>query len=291
MARSDLFVAVHDLFLTDSANLANVVLPATTFAEQTDLHFSYWHQYVQINTPVIEPVGEARSNYWVFREIAHRMGYTEPCFSQSEEDVIAEALQGTGLDIEELKRGPVLHGDLTRTSFDDGRFGTPSGKIELIEPTYTTYGDDFHPYRLSSPKTKHLHSSQAFNLPSVARKLRRPHFFIHPEDAIFEGISDGDLVTLWNDRGAVELEAVVSERTLPKLLVTYNGWWDERNVNATTPDAEADLGGQSTFHSNWVSLELAQTATQPPSTGKGQAAQSMRSGGSERSAFRPHHRP
>ncbi len=253
MGREDLFTVVHDLFVTDTAQLANVVLPATSFAEQTDLHFSYWHDYVQINNQVIPPIGEARSNVWVFNEIARRMGYTDPCFSQTEEEAIAEALVGTGLDIEELKRGPVFDGNMERTSFDDGRFGTPSGKIELIEPHYTAYGDEHHAYRLLTPKTKHLHSSQGYILPSVARKLPQADFFIHPRDAEAEGIADGARIRLWNERGKVDLVARVSERTQPQVLVSYNGRWGD-NVNATTSDDEADLGGQSIFQSNWVSL-------------------------------------
>jgi anaerobic selenocysteine-containing dehydrogenase len=254
IGREDLFVVVHDLFLTDTARLANVVLPASSFAEQTDLHYSYWHDYVQINNQVIPPIGESRSNFWVFNQIAKRMGYPEPCFDQTEEEVIEEALAGTGLDIEELKRGPVFVGDMERTSFDDGRFGTRSGKIELIEPTYSPHDDERHAYRLLTPKTKHLHSSQGYILPSVARKLREADFFVHPDDAELEGIADGELVRLWNDRGDVWLVARVSERTQPNVLVSYNGRWGD-NVNATTSDEEADLGGQSIFQSNWVSLE------------------------------------
>ncbi len=254
MAREDLFVVVHDLFVTDTAQLANVVLPATSFAEQDDLHYSYWHDYVQINNQVIPPIEESRSNVSVIRELALRMGYDDPCFQQTDEEVIAEALDGTGLDVEELKLGPVFDGNMERTSFDDGRFGTPSGKIELIEPHYTAYGDERYPYRLLTPKTKHLHSSQGYILPSVARKIGEADFFIHPDDAAVEGITDGERVRLWNDRGGVELVARVSGRTQPSVLVSYNGRWGV-NVNATTSDEEADLGGQSTFQSNWVSVD------------------------------------
>ena len=88
----------------------------------------------------------------------------------------------------------------------------------------------------------------------MARKLRGPHVFIHPDDAEAEGVSDGDLVKLWNKRGEVELAALVSDRTQPRVMVSYNGYWGQ-NVNATTSDEEADLGGQATFQSNWVDLE------------------------------------
>jgi anaerobic selenocysteine-containing dehydrogenase len=255
LARDDLFVVVHDLFLTDTAKLANVVLPATTFAEHMDLHYSYWSDYVQINNQVIEPIGEARSNMATFQAIARRMGYDDPCFDQTVEEVIAEALEGTGLNMEELMEGPVLHADPERTSFDDGRFGTPSGRIELIDPVYTAYGDDTYPYRLLTPKTKLMHGSQAGNLPGGRRRLGAPFVFIHPQDAHAAGVQDGELIRLHNDRGAVDLQARVSERTQPGVLVSYNGRWGETNVNATTSDEEADMGGQATFQSNWVAVE------------------------------------
>jgi anaerobic selenocysteine-containing dehydrogenase len=254
LAREDLFVVVHDLFLNDTAQCANVVLPATTFAEQMDLHFSYWHDYVQVNNQVIDPVGESRSNFRVVNEIAKRMGYTDPCFDQSDREVLEEALAGTRLSLDDLERGPVFDGDMEHTSYEDHKFGTPSGKLELIEPRYTAYGDTAHPYRLLTPKTKFLHSSQGFNLPSVARRVQVPEVFVHPQDAAFEGIGDGDQVRLWNDRGKVDLVARVSERTQPGVVVSYNGRWGE-NVNATTSDEEADLGGQAVFQSNWVSCE------------------------------------
>jgi anaerobic selenocysteine-containing dehydrogenase len=101
-------------------------------------------------------------------------------------------------------------------------------------------------------------------LPSVARKLREPHVFIQPEDAEAEGISDGDLVEPRNKRGAVELVALVSGRTQPRVLVSDNGYWGQ-NVNATTSNKGADLGGQTTFHSNWVGLEAVPSGPTPGS--------------------------
>ncbi|MCY4085990.1 MAG: hypothetical protein OXG37_03665, partial [Actinomycetia bacterium] len=86
---------------------------------------------MQINNQIIPPIGEARSNYWVSREIAPRLGYIEPCFTQTEEQVIEESLEGTGFRIEELKQGTMLCSDPDKTSFDDGRFPTPSGKLRL----------------------------------------------------------------------------------------------------------------------------------------------------------------
>lgn len=252
MARDDLFVVVHDLFLTDSAELANVVLPATSFAEHMELHYSHWTDYVQVNTPVIAPLAEARSNFATFQAIAHRMGYDDEAFQQTEEEVIAEALEGTGLDLEACKRGPQSTLDPTRTSFDDGTFPTTSGRIELLEPTYTPHGDERYPLRLLSPKSALMHGSQGANLPSTQRRLREPFVFIHPADAA--GIADGTRVRVHNDRGAAELTARVSERTQPGVLISYNG---RGALNALTSDALADLGGQSTFQSTWVDVTAA----------------------------------
>ena len=162
---------------------------------------------MQINNQIIPPIGEARSNYWVFREIAPRMGYTEPCFSQTEEQVIEESLEGTGFRIEELKQGPVLCSDPDKTSFDDGRFPTPSGKLKLTTPSYTPVEDSAHPYRLITPKTKHLQSSRVFDLPRKWASIREPSLFIHPDHAAVEGIDDGDLVRAWNERAEVQLVA------------------------------------------------------------------------------------
>lgn len=253
LSRDDLFLAVHDLFLTDTAQMADVVLPATSFAEAMDLQLSYWHDWVQVNNPAIEPVGEARSNHWVIREIAQRLGFGEPCFEQSEEEVIREALAGTGLEFDELRRGPVLWNDPERTSFDDGRFLTPSGKIELYPVEYTPFEPGAHRYRFITPKTYRLQASQYANMPEKLGELKTAWAFIHPEDAAREGITDGQPVRIWNERGEVELDAKLSERVQPGLVVSYMVRWGA-NANATTPDFPADMAGNSTFHSNHVSL-------------------------------------
>jgi anaerobic selenocysteine-containing dehydrogenase len=255
MARDDLFVVDHELYMTDTAQRSDMVLPACTFAECTDLHLSYWHDYVRINNQAIEPLGESRSNSWVIRELAKRLGYTEPCFSQTDEEVMAAALEGTGLDIEELKERAVLWGDPGSTSFEDRRYPTPSGRLELMAPTFTPDAPQPQRYRLLTPKTHHLHSSQVFNLPRKFAAVKTPWVFVHPDDAEREGIATGDEVRLHNDLGSVDLVAYVSQRTQPGLLVTYMVRWGA-NANATTTDEPADMGGNSAFHSTYVDLAL-----------------------------------
>jgi len=255
MARDDLFVAAHELFMSDTAERANLVLPACTQAEQWDLHRSYWHDYAQINSPAIAPLGEARSNHWVFGQIAQAMGFDEPCFRESEEETLRRLLDGTGLEFDALAAGPVACMPPERTSFDERNFPTPSGKLELIAPSYTPApADGDHRYRFLTPKSRHLQSSQMFNVARKQAGVREATLYLHPEDGAREGIEDGAPVRVWNGRGEVALVARLSEDVQPGLVASYMGRWGA-NANATTPDAPADMGGNSTFHTNFVSVE------------------------------------
>lgn len=254
LARDDLFVVVHELFMSDTAQRANLVLPACTQAEQWDLHRSYWHDYAQINNPAIEPEGEARPNHWVFGQIAQAMGFDEPCFRESEEDTLRGLLAGTDLDFDALAAGPVSCMPVEETSFEDRKFPTPSGKLELITPSYTPAAPDGeHRYRFVTPKSRHLQSSQLFNVARKHAGVREASVYLHPDDGAHEGIEDGAAVRVWNGRGEVELVARLSEDVQPGLVVSYMVRWGA-NANATTPDTPADMGGNSTFHTNFVSL-------------------------------------
>ncbi len=254
LARDDLFVVVHEFFMSDTAARANLVLPACTQAEQWVVHRSYWHDYAQINNPAIAPQGEARSNHWVFGQIAQAMGFDEPCFFETEEDTLRALLVGTDLDFDDLAAGPVSCLPVEETSFADRRFPTPSGKLELIAPSYTPAAlDDTHAYRFITPKSRHLQSSQLFNVARKHAGVREPTVYLHPDDGAREGIADGATVRLWNRRGEVELVARLSEDVQPGLVVSHMVRWGA-NANATTSDAAADMGGNSTFHTNFVSL-------------------------------------
>ena len=254
LARDDLFVAVHDLFMSDTAQRANLVLPACTQAEQWDVHRSYWHDYAQINRPAIAQLGEARPNHWVFGHIAQAMGFEEACFRESEEDTLRGLLVGTGLDFEALAAGPVPCVPLEKTSFADRRFPTPSGKLELITPSYTpAAADGDHRYRFITPKSRHLQSSQLFNVARKQAGVREATLYLHPEDGAREGIADGAPVRVWNSRGEVALVARLSDDVQPGLVASHMVRWGA-NANATTPDTPADMGGNSTFHTNFVSL-------------------------------------
>ncbi len=255
LARDDLFVVVHDMFLTDTAQHANVVLPACSYAESWDLLRSYWHDYAQINVPALAPLGESRSNTQFARDLAARLGFTDACFRQSDEDAIREALIGTGLDFDALCAGPVPVEDPSRTSFEDGTFPTPSGRLELLVPSLApAAAPSGFPYRFLTPKSPHLHGSQVFNLARKQPMLETPWLDIHPDDAAREGLSAGEPVRAWNERGSVELVVRVSDAVLPGVVASRMVRWGP-NANATTSDEPADMGGNSTFHTNYVALE------------------------------------
>jgi anaerobic selenocysteine-containing dehydrogenase len=292
LQRDDLFTVVHELFMTDTAQYADIVLPATSQLEHVDLHRPYGHRSLQYNHAAIAPLGEAKSNWDVMRLLAAALGYDEPWLRQGAQEVIAEVLDATraqnplleGITLERLQaegtvplRFPAGGG----VPFADGRFPTPSGKVELLSgamaargldplPDYTPpaefadndgRGGDGRAGRLVliSGASHHFISSSMANVASLARKDGTPYVEINPSDATARGIADGDEVIVENDRGWCALRAVVTADVPPGVAVAPKGRWagrspDGRNVNCTTSDALGDLAGQSTFHSNLVAV-------------------------------------
>ncbi len=291
LMRDDLFTVVHEQFLTDTARYADIVLPATTQLEQTDLHKPYGHQHLQYNQQAIPPRGEAKSNWTVMRLLATALGYQEPWLHQTAEEIIAEVLDATraknpllaGITLERLQReGTVPYATTPETNvpFADGHFPTPSGKVEVWCQAMTAYGLDplpeyvppaeFNEDRaagddvlvLLSGAAHHFVSSSFANQDSLARKEGTPFIELNPRDAATRGIGDGDTVAVENARGCIKLRAVVTDDVPPGVAVAPKGYWgsrsgDGRNVNWLTSDALADLGGQSTFHSNLVRVRVA----------------------------------
>jgi len=287
LAREDLFTVVHEQLLTDTARYADVLLPATTHFEQTDLYSSYWHLYLALAEPVVAPLGEAKSNVELFSLLAQRMGFEEDCFKDDAEAMIVQALDNPanpfldGITLERLKAGGAvrLNVEEPHPAFADGRFPTPSGKIELYAermaddgldplPTHTPLregGDGEHPPTgpfpllfITPPNHFFLNSTYA-NMPSNVRSEERPRLEIHPEDARTRGIVDGDAVRVFNARGDVQLEASLTEGVRPGVVVSRGLWWGRHapgghGVNATTPQRLADMGGGATFFSNLVEV-------------------------------------
>jgi anaerobic selenocysteine-containing dehydrogenase len=285
LQREDLFTVVHELFMTDTAQYADIVLPATTQLEQVDLHKGYGHRFLQWNAPAIAPLGEARSNWDVSRLLAAGMGYQEPWLHAEAEDVLREVFDATraynplleGISIERLKReGTVAFNfeQLPWVPFADLRFPTPSGKVELYSEAITAHGVDALPeyqppaefadkrpeqLTLLSGAAHHFVSSSLANVPKLLAKEGHPTVELHPGDACARGIVDGDDVLLVNARGEVRVRAKLSADVQPGVAVAPKGNWANlspggRNLNYVTSDALADLGGQSTFHSNLVEV-------------------------------------
>ncbi|MFN8522151.1 MAG: molybdopterin oxidoreductase family protein [Chloroflexota bacterium] len=302
LEREDLFTVVHEQLLTDTARYADILLPATTHFEQTDLYSSFWHLYMNLADPVIAPLGEAKSNVELFRLLAAEMGYEEDCFADDADAIIKQCLDNPanpyldGITLERLRaEGAVrVNVEHPHPSFADGKFPTPSGKIELFSaamesagldpiPSHTPLiegGDGEHPpdgahqlVFVTPPNHFFLNSSYA-NMPSNVRSEGTPTLDIHPADATFRGIENGQHVRVFNDRGEVRLTARITTDAQPGVVVSCGLWWLRDSpgglgVNATTPQRLADMAGGATFFSNLVSVERvngADSAERPRAT-------------------------
>jgi anaerobic selenocysteine-containing dehydrogenase len=292
LMREDLFTVVHDLFETDTARFADIVLPATSQLEHVDLHKAYGHLSLQYNMPAIAPLEEARSNWDVMRALASAMGFTDPWLQDDADHVIREVLKATSMQSSALKgitferlqaEGsiPLAIPAEERVPFANGVFRTPSGKVEFYSATAAAKGYDpvpdwvpeaesrFEQHEGSETKRKlallcpaahHFISSTFGNQERMRSKERAPTLRIHPDDAQVHAIRNGQLVQVSNERGWCRLVAEVTEDVRPGVLATTTVWWpkfspDQRNINWTTSDRLADFNGGSTFYTNLVTVE------------------------------------
>ncbi|KAF0247469.1 MAG: anaerobic dehydrogenase, partial [bacterium] len=285
--REDLFTVVHEQFHTDTADYADILLPATTQLEHFDLHKAYGHYYVMVNQPAIAPLGEARSNTTVFRELAQRMGFTESCFFDSDEQMAEQALNSShpalsGITLERLKiEGSVrLNIPDPHIPFAEGNFPTPSGKCEFYSekmlkdgldplPTFIPPIESFesspelfkrYPISLVSLPAHSFLNSTFANVPKLIKNEREPMIEISVDDATKRGIETGMQVRVFNDRGELQLKALVSQKVKPGVAISPSVWWHKlspngRNVNFTTSQTVTDMGGGATFYDNLVEVE------------------------------------
>ena len=279
LAREDLFTVVLEQFQTDTADYADVLLPATTFLEHTDLYFAYGHYYLQLARPVVAPPGEARSNVEVFRALAGRMGFDDACFRESEDDMIRTLLASghpflEGITLDRLERERSVRLNVSAPGapflpFAEGGFGTPSGKCEFgaedldyHPPVESRFGNQElrqrYPLELISSKNDDSMNSTFGNRDSVDRQTAALH--IHPEDAGVRRVRTGDLVRAFNDRGSLLLVAEVNGAVPPGLVRAPSVRWNKlstgrRNANALTSDRLTDLGGGPVFYNCLVEVE------------------------------------
>ena len=288
-SRPDLFCVVHEIFRTDTADYADVLLPATTQLEQTDIHNSYGHLYALANNPAIAPIAEALPNTEVFRRLAARMGFTDPCFMESDDDLARQAyrthdVRAEGIDWDRLKEDGWQRLNVPRpyAPFANGGFPTRSGKCEFWSDTLARQGEDplpayvppresaasnpslavRYPLGFISPPARNFLNSSFSHLPAFLAEEKTPHLDIHPGDAATRGIGSGDPVRIFNDRGSLLATARVTDRARPGVVVAPSVWWRKlapggENANAVTSQALTDLGRAATFYDCLVEVQPA----------------------------------
>jgi anaerobic selenocysteine-containing dehydrogenase len=290
LAREDLFTVVSDIFVTDTARYADIVLPATTSPEHDDINRSYGHYDIVLNRRAIAPVGESLPNTELFRRLAKAMGLADPCFEETDESMIRasfdwnhKALAGQSFDT--LERDGFLRLNYPKkdgfiTPFMNGGFGTPSGKCEFYSetlakrgldplPTYTPpheYDDDAlarrFPLALNTPPARNFMNSTFANIEELAKPHGAPTVQLHPNDAAARNISEGATVNVFNDRGAMKLAAKITDDTREGVATILWGHWRDHPgaegfVNDLTSQALTDLGGGATFYDCRVQVHAA----------------------------------
>jgi len=271
--REDLFTVVLEHFMTDTADHADYVLPATTQLEHLDVHTSYGHTYVLINEAAIEPVGEAKPNTEIFRQLAARMGFDEPCFRDSDEAIARQAF-GAGLDFDALRERHWIKLPLPEAPFAEGGFPTASGRCLIDAPGF---GVPDHlpnhesvqstpelarrfPLAMISPPARNFLNSSFVNVQSLRAIEGEPVLEMHADDAQRRGIEGGELVRVFNERGEYWCKAVVSARARPGVVNGLGIWWRKlgargTNVNELTHQRLTDLGRAPSFYDCLVEVE------------------------------------
>lgn len=285
--REDLFTVVLEHFRTDTADYADILLPATTQLEHFDLHKTYGHRYVVANNPAIAPVGQSLPNSEIFRRIARAIGFDDEALAASDESIAADAVRWDdpalgGASLAEIRRKGWLKMDIPAATYAKGNFPSPSGRFEFASERLAAQGLDpvpdwlpphespemapalaaRYPLALISPPHRNFMNSTFVNIASLSRTEGEPFCDINAEDAAARGIADGDRVRVYNDRGAVELVARVGDRVRPGVVAARGIWWQKmsaggRNVNATTSQALTDMGGGATFYDCLVEVDAA----------------------------------
>ncbi len=277
-AREDLFTVVLEHFLTDTADHADYVLPATTQLEHWDAHLSYGHTDAMLNKPAIAPVGQARSNAEIFRQLAHRMGYTEPCFDDSDEAMARQAFKADQVDLQLLQAQGWSTLRIADAPFAHGGFPTPNGKVRAGQapgglgvpdhvPNYESEASSpalarRYPLAMISPPARHFLNSTFVNVASLRAAQREPLLELHPQDAAARGIAHGSTVRVFNDRGEYRCKAELNERARPGVVNGLGVWWRKyglagTNVNELTHQGLTDIGRAPVFYDCLVDVRLA----------------------------------
>jgi anaerobic selenocysteine-containing dehydrogenase len=276
-AREDLFTVVLEHFRTDTADYADYVLPATTQLEHWDIHGSYGHTDVVLNRPAVAPLGQSRTNTDIFRALAARMGFEDPCFSESDESLCRKAF-GAHVDYEQLLEHGFASLQIPDAPFAQGQFPTASGRCEFFSarlarqgldglpdhvPNYEVPGSSAHyPLAMISPPARNFLNSTFVNLQSLRDIEGEPLLELNAADAAARGIADGQVVRVFNDRGEYVCKARVSSRARAGVVHGLGIWWRKlglagTNVNQLTSQHLTDLGRAPVFYDCLVEVQPA----------------------------------
>ena len=283
--REDLFTVVLEHFQTDTADYADIVLPATTQLEHIDAHTSYGHLYMMANNAAVAPLGEAKANTEIFRLLAAKMGFDDDCFKESDDQLAAQAFnkqdaRAVGFDWDALKQKGWQKLNMPDAPFAQGGFPTPSGKCEFYSaqmekdgldplpayvPPYESTASNpalaaRYPLAMISPPARNFLNSTFVNVKSLRSAEGEPHLDIHPDDSAARGIAAGDMVRIYNDRGSFVAKARVTDKARAGLVVGLSVWWkklatDGKNANEVTSQQLTDMGRAPTFYDTLVQVE------------------------------------
>ena len=281
MARDDLFTIVHEQFLTDTAKYADIVLPATTHIEASDVTTAWGHLWMGWNEAAISPVGESVSNPELFRRIAGAMGLTEPSLFDDDLTILRESLPG--FDLDALRRDGWVRVPFPEDGrpWADGGFPTASGKVEFVsrrleqqgQPRLPTFvpphegpqgpGAARFPLQLMTPKhhSRFLNSGYS-HLPKHGPAEGGPFVELDTADATARGLGEGDSARVYNDRASLELPVKITGRLRPGLASIPWGWWrhqhpDGKVANSLTNDTLTEWGGGVAYSDTLVQVERA----------------------------------
>jgi anaerobic selenocysteine-containing dehydrogenase len=285
--REDLFTVVLEHFQTDTADYADILLPATTQLEHVDAHLAYGHLYMMANNAAISPLGDAKPNTEIFRLLAKAMGFTDPLFDETDDELAAQAfnkqdVRAAHFDWESLKRSGWSKLNMPAAPFAEGGFPTPSGKCEFYSASMLADGLDplpgyianyesvasnpelakKYPLAMISPPARNFLNSTFVNVQSLRATEGEPHLDIHPLDAASRGIADKEMVCIFNDRGSFVARARVTAKARAGLVVGLSVWWkklasDGKNANEVTSQRLTDMGRAPTFYDTLVQVEKA----------------------------------
>jgi anaerobic selenocysteine-containing dehydrogenase len=286
--RSLEFRVVVEQFMTDTAREADIVLPAKTMFEQTDVIGAYWHPYIQLKQKMLDPPGEVKPETEVYWLLAGRLGLPRSAVEKvipAPGDGAVEAYLRRRLNpwpeltLDALAEAPIIAPGHQEVAFSDFRFATPSGKIELVseearerwgadpvpdffeseESVQRANGGGRYPLYFMTPNTKNRIHSQFNNLKTILALSPAPRLLIHPADALERGLADGEHARVFNDRGRLTV-AVQFDRGIRRGCVSMtNGWWISQGgtVNFLSLGRETDMGHGAAFHDNLVQVECA----------------------------------